>query len=235
MPHRTERLGFRISVAIIALITLTALGTLGYVLVENARWFDALYMTVITLSTVGFAEIIPLSTAGRVFTLFLILCGVATAAYFAASLMQLLAADVLLKLIGGKSMQKQIDRMSGHIIVCGYGRFGQIVVEELARSPARIVIIEHNPSRQLELEQRGFPFIVGNATSDEILERAGVMRASTVVAATNSDPDNVFITLAARERRRDLRVTRAARRPRRCVDSSKLAPTTCCRPIKWAG
>jgi voltage-gated potassium channel len=173
-------------------------------LVERAYWLDALYMSVLTLSTVGFAEIIPLSQAGRVFTIGLILGGVGTVGYFVASLAQLLAVDVLAKLAPRSKMQKLIDRMSNHVIVCGYGCFGQIVVQELTRAGMAVVVVERDPQQHADLERAGRLFVAGEATSDDVLSSAGLERARAIIAGTGSAPDNVFITLAARERRRDI-------------------------------
>ena len=202
----SDRPLFRLLVALAALLTLTFAGTLGYVLIEQADWFDALYMTVITLSTIGYGEIFPLSHGGRAFTIVLIVTGVGTVAKHPHEHGASVRQDVFSRLTAGNSMQKQIDRTTQHIIVCGHGRFGQILVEELMHGEVPIVIIERDPQKQAELEKRGLPFVLGNATSDEVLASAGLERAQVIVAATNSDPDNVFITLAARERRSDIRI-----------------------------
>lgn len=199
-----DRPAFRLILAVSGLVTLTALGTAGYMVVERAHWLDALYMSVITLSTVGFEEVIPLSRAGRLFTICLILGGVGTVGYFVAGLAQLFAVDVLEKLASGNNMQKTIDAMSNHVIVCGYGRFGQIVVQELTRASMTVVVVERDVMRRPELEQAGHAFVLGEATSDEVLSSAGLDRARAIVAGTGSGPDNVFIALAARERRRDI-------------------------------
>lgn len=196
----------RIAIAIGTLASLTVFGTTGYVLVEGVAWFDALYMTVITLSTVGFGEVIPLSPAGRVFTICLILSGVGTAAYLFTSVAQLLAVDVLTSLVLGNPMQKQIDKLDRHIIVCGFGRLGQILVEELERHQMPLVIVERDPAKEPELKRIKHPYLLGNASSDDMLAAAGIARAQAIVAGTNSDPDNVFITLAAREKRKDIRI-----------------------------
>jgi voltage-gated potassium channel len=188
------------------LVTLTAAGTAGYMLVEHAQWFDALYMTVLTLSTVGFSETISLSRAGRFFTMCLIFGGVGTVAYFVAILAKLLAVDVLAKLVPGSNMQKIIDRLSNHVIVCGYGRFGQIVVQELTRASIPLLVIERDATRHAELEHAGLLFVLGDATSDDVLSTAGLERARAIVAGTGSDPDNVFITLLARDRRCDIQI-----------------------------
>jgi voltage-gated potassium channel len=208
--HSSQRFSdrplFRLLVALAALATLTLAGTVGYVLVEHAKWFDALYMTVITLSTIGYGEIFPLSTAGRAFTMVLIVSGVGTVAYILTSMGQVFAIDVFSRLTTRNSMQKQIDRIAQHIIVCGYGRFGQILTSELTAAKVPIVILERDPTKQPELEKSGCLYVIGNASSDEMLATAGLARAAVIVAATNSDPDNVFITLAAREQRPDIRI-----------------------------
>jgi voltage-gated potassium channel len=204
LPQERPVFRFILALAILALLTVT--GTVGYRLVEHVAWFDALYMTVITLSTVGFGEVIPLSRQGRMFTMGLILSGVGTAAYLFTSMAQLLAVDVLTKLVLGNPMQKLIDKLTGHVIVCGHGRLGQILVEELARHNVPLVIIERDPAKESELKQSAHPYLIGNATSDETLARAGIERARAIVAGTNSDPDNVFITLAAREKSAKLQI-----------------------------
>lgn len=193
-------------IALSVLLTLTFIGTSGYVLVEHVPWFDALYMTVITLSTVGFGEVIPLSRLGRLFTMGLIVGGVGTAAYFITSMAHLLTVDVLAKLATVNSMQSRIDKLSNHVIVCGYGSLGRTVAEELSRGKIAMVILESDLAKQSELEKSKHAFLIANATSDETLVSAGIDRARALVAGTGSDPDNVFITLAARERRSDLMI-----------------------------
>lgn len=197
---------FRLVVAVAALAALTAAGTVGYVLIEGASWFDALYMTTITLSTIGYGEIFPLSEYGRMFTIGLIVGGVGTAAYLLTTMGQVLAADMVSRLLTGESMQKQIERVDQHIIVCGYGRLAQVVVSDLKRAGLAVVIVDRDPTKQHALEQSGCPYVIGNATSDEVLTSAGLERARAIVAGTKSDPDNVFIVLAARERRADIRI-----------------------------
>ena len=206
MEQAWERHAVRLALAIGILLLLTIAGTVGYVVVEGASVLDALYMTVITLSTVGFGEVVKLSTAGRIFTIVLILSGVGTAAYLFTSVAQLLAVDMFTRLASGASMQKHIDQLSNHVIVCGFGRLGQIVVEEIVNHKVPVVVIERDPLAEPELRACAQPYLLGNATSDEILMRAGIERARAIVAGTNSDPDNVFITLAAREKRRDLQI-----------------------------
>jgi voltage-gated potassium channel len=196
----------RILPSLFGLLLITAIGTVGYVLVEHMRWLDALYMTVITMSTVGYGEVAPLHTAGRVFTVMLIMGTVGTALYLFSDLSRAMLETSVHDLFRGKQMQNRIANLRDHVIVCGYGRFGRIVVEELLASHAPMLIIEADAARQPELVKLGQCFLIGNATSDDVLEAAGIDRARAIVVGTGSDPDNVFITLSARERNPAIRI-----------------------------
>ena len=193
-------------VAFAGLTTLTIGGTVGYVLIEGLPWLDALFMTAITISTVGYGEVAPLSHAGRIFTIGLIITGVGVGLYLLSSMAELLIEGRIRYLMERRAMQKQIDKLEGHVIVCGYGRFGAVVVEELSPDQLACVIIESDPSREPELVREKVPYVIGSALSDEVLEQAGVRRASSIVIATSSDSDNVFITLSARELNPRIRV-----------------------------
>ena len=209
MPKPKRRLGVQLRVFLSALgklLGLIVVGTLGYVLIEDLPALEALYMTVITLSTVGFGEVKLLSDAGRAFTIALILGGGGVALYLLAQMAQTVVETKLRDLITGRDMKDQIEVLRNHIIVVGFGRFGRIVVEELRRNDVDIVVIERDPAKQLELERYGVPFLIGSALSDEILKAAGIERAETIVIGTGSDPDNVFITLSARQLNPRLRI-----------------------------
>jgi voltage-gated potassium channel len=169
-------------------------------------WLDAVYMTVITMSTVGYGEVAPLHPEGRIFTVMLIVGTVGTAFYLFTDLAHALVETSVQDLFRGKQMQTRIEKLRGHVIVCGYGRFGKIVVEELRRSDTAIVIIESNPVKEVELVKLGEPYLIGLATADDVLDQAGVERARAIVVGTDSDPDNVYITLSARERNPEIRI-----------------------------
>ena len=204
VPHLPQLRRF--VVPILGLAAITGIGTVGYVLVEDISWLDALYMTVITMSTVGYGEIVPLSTTGKVFTVFLIVGTGGTALYLLADIANALLHTNLRDLFRGKDMQARIDQLRDHVIVCGYGRLGRIVVEELERNGASTVIIESDTAKAAELDSAGACFLIGSATSDETLTQAGIERARAIVIGTGSDPDNVFITLSAREKNAVLRI-----------------------------
>jgi voltage-gated potassium channel len=187
----------RLIVASSLLLTLTLLGTLGYVAIEGMRPFDALYMTVITLSTVGYLEVQPLSTAGRALTMVLIALGVGAAFYTVVALAAFLIEGRLREILGRRSMQNAIDALEQHVILCGFGRLGRAVSEHLGATP--IVVIDLDGSVQNECETAGHWFVHGSALEESVLRAAGIERARALIAATASDSDNVFIVLSARE------------------------------------
>ena len=182
------------------LAALTAAGTLGYVVIERASFMDALFMTVTTLSTVGYGEIIRLSPAGRLFTMLLIVTGVGTALYLLTAIAEQVVEGRFRDLFGRNAMQRRIEQLEGHVVVCGFGRLGRVVAEQVAERQVPLVIVDANPALEPDLVRLGMPYIIGSALSDDVLERAGIRRARALVAATASDPDNVFITLSAREK-----------------------------------
>ncbi len=189
---------------------LVAGGTAGYVFIEEMAPLDALYMTVITLSTVGYGEVQPLTPEGRIFTVLLILGAAGVALYLLARMAQTLVDTNIRALLMGNRMQKQIDQLSNHVIVCGFGRFGRIVAEELLANDVPVVVVEQDSGREPELGRLGAPYLLGSAARDEVLHDAGVERARAILISTGSDPDNVFITLSARQLNPRIRIhTRA--------------------------
>ncbi|MGA2410725.1 MAG: potassium channel protein [Candidatus Binataceae bacterium] len=200
--------GRRLAVAIGLVIGLCLAGTVGYHLIERMSWLDGLYMTVVTITTVGYAEVKPLDVAGRWFTMGLIFTGVGTAYYGFAAVTEAVVGGQLRAIVGKTAMDLRIRQLKGHVIVCGYGRFGRVVVDELQsqRTHQNIVMIEPDPERQAELERSGIDFIGGSALDEAVLEHAGIRTASDIVIATSSDPDNVFISLSAREKNPNIRI-----------------------------
>ena len=175
-------------------------------LIEQMSFLDALFMTVTTISTVGYREVTELHTAGRLFTIALIVSGVGTTLYLLTVVAETLLEGHLRDFWGKARMQRTIDQLSGHVIVCGFGRFGRAVAEELTRQEVELVIIDSNPALEAELRDGGSTFVIGSGLSDEVLERAGIARARAIVIATPSDPDNVFIALSAREKNPAVRI-----------------------------
>jgi voltage-gated potassium channel len=185
--------------ALCGLLAITAIGVSGYVLVEGMSFSDALFMTVITLSTVGYSEVQPLSPAGRLFTIGLIVSGGAMAIYLVSQLARAVLALDLRELFARQDMKKRIDELRDHVILCGFGRFGRFVADELVRAGEQLAVIEQDPARQPDLERSGLPYVLGSALGDDVLQLAGIARARAIVVGTGSDADNVFITLSARQ------------------------------------
>ena len=196
----------RLLVAVGWLALLIVLGSLGYVVIEGYPPFDALYMTITTLSTVGYGEIHPLGTAGRAYTIVLILTGVGTVLYVFGVVAQLLIEGRLRAYFGRTTMKRTIERLDGHVIVCGYGRFGRVVAGEIRSRQLPMVIVDSDPALEPALQGLEVPFILGDALADDVLERAGIRRARALVVGTASDADNVFITLSAREKNAHIRI-----------------------------
>lgn len=188
----------KLKLSLLFLILTITLGTLGYHFVEGMDFFDALYMTTITISTVGFGEIKPLSTIGRMMTIVIIITGVAILAYTTSTLLQLVIDGEFAKNMGRKKLNKLLDRLDDHYIICGYGRIGSLIANELYENNKPFVIIESDPEIIKKLENRRIPFIPLDATSEEALVIAGIMKAKGLITAVKSDADNVFIALTAR-------------------------------------
>jgi len=195
---------FLLALGIISFLALA--GTAGFMLIEGLSLIDALYMAVNTISTVGFGEVKPLSPAGRMFTIALIVTGVGTALYLFAVTAEMLIEGHLREYLGRTAMERKIHQLEGHVVICGYGRFGKVVAEELARNSIPLVVIDHDPAKEPELTQAGLPYLIGSALEDAVLEHAQIRRARAIVIATASDADNVYITLSAREKNPAIRI-----------------------------
>jgi len=172
--------------------------SVGYMLLEGFTLLEALYMVVITLSTVGYGEVRELSTGGRILTIGLIVGGVGTVGFAVGRLLDFMVE----RRVGGsarrRKMQKILSELRDHFIICGFGRVGHQVAEEFQEHGVPFAVIDNNPEFIEELELSKIPHVAGEAADDEILEAAGIKRAKTLVAAVDSDAENVFITLTAR-------------------------------------
>lgn len=178
--------------------SLLALGTTGYVLIEGWPLLDALFMTAITLSTVGYGQIHPLSTGGVIFSIFLILFGVGAVLYVLNATIQAVFEGHLREILGVRKMRTKIDALRGHYVICGFGRVGQEVAQELEAQRVPFVVIESDPENQERARSLGYLYIGENATAQEALLAAGARRARGLIAAVGSDAENTYITLCAR-------------------------------------
>jgi voltage-gated potassium channel len=170
-------------------------------------------MTVITISTVGFGEINPVSDQGRVLTMLVLIMGLGVLGYLVGTLTQILVEGQLLRIMGRKKLERQIQALKDHYIICGYGRMGRIVCEEIKKTkPTPMVVIDKESSATAKIEEDGHLYILGDATEEECLLKAGILSANALVAALDSDADNLYITLTAKGLNRQLLVLARAGR-----------------------
>jgi voltage-gated potassium channel len=189
----------RLRIALAAVLLVLAIGTLGNVLVVGLSPLDALFMTVITVSTIGYHELPPLDATGKLFTMILIVLGVGTTYYTLVAFAGFLIEGRVRDLLGRRAMKRTISMLEDHVVLCGYGRFGRVVAQDLSRLGVAVVVIEADPAVQPALAASDHPFVIGSALDDAVLAEAGIARARAIVVATGSDADNVFIALSARE------------------------------------
>jgi len=189
----------RVQSAVLALIIIIAVGIFGYVVFEGWSFPDALYMTVITLTTVGYREVRVLDASGQLWTMLLLITGVGTLFYAAVSSVELVVEGTVRGYFGRRRVKAAIGRLNGHYIMCGYGRVGKQVAREFAADDVPFVIVEQDQDVLEECLADGYLALLGEASDDEVLEAAGILRAAGLIAAVDSDADNVFVVLSARK------------------------------------
>ncbi len=200
----------QLKVPIALIFCLLMLGTAGYGLIEGWGLLDSLYMTVITLSTVGYREIEPPSPAGQLFTVALIVFGVVIAGFIVRAAFEFAVSEHTRQMLRRRKMRGIIGKMSDHFIVCGYGRMGQEVSRAFRQRGIAHVVVDNNPERLFDLIEADIPSVVGDATEDDTLLDAGIRTAKGIIAVTNTDAENTFITLSARAMRPDLLIVARA-------------------------
>ena len=189
----------KIRITVISLVFIITVGTIGYTVLEGWAPLDSLYMTVITLTTVGFSEVHPITSSfTRIFTIALIIAGMGVVFYALSTLTQVVVEGQIRELLGRRRLKSRIDALSDHTIVCGFGRIGQSICMELVKSKVRFVVIESDPMNMPKIEKEQYLGILGDATSEDVLEAAGIQRARALIPAASTDADNVYITLTAR-------------------------------------
>ncbi len=200
--ERISKLYYSIALFVLVLTT----GVLGYMYLSNSTFVDALYMTIITMSTVGFGEVHPLSAEGKLFTIFIILVSIYIYGYTASALTEYFARKNFLKRLKYRRVQKQIEKLRNHTVVCGYGRNGQQAVKKLRDFHMPCVVIEKGQEFIDLLEEDNVLFVEGDATDDEILKQAGVENATGLISALRSDSDNLYVVLSAKQLNKDLKI-----------------------------
>ena len=209
-PDVQKRVFRRFLFPIISLAVLLAAGTAGYRWMESLGTIDALYMTVITISTVGFGEVKPLSPTGRLFTIGLIFSGGGLVAYTLSGTAAFVLSGEWRANWARKKRHSMLAHISHHVIICGYGRIGRHVAHELKAEGIPFVVVDLSPEKIADIMESGCLALQGNASSEANLKEAGIDRARGLVAAANSDAENVFIVLTARSMRKDLLIVARA-------------------------
>ncbi len=195
---------------ILLAIFLVALGTAGYMLIEDWPILDSVYMTVITLSTIGYGEVNPVSQTGRIFTLFLIVLGVGFFLYVIGNVVQFLVEGRIRLILGRHKLDKQINQLDNHYIVCGYGRMGRALCRYLIQKGLKFVVLEKSAERVPVMNTDHVLYVTGEATIEENLFKAGIKRASNLIATLGTDADNVLLVLLAKGLNPDLYVVARA-------------------------
>ena len=186
--------------ALVLLFAMIFIGTSGFMLLADFEFIDALYMTVITVSTVGFKEVLPLDLQAKIFTIFLIITSVSIFGYIISVITDYISNNKLMDEIKYRKVQKSIDKLENHTIVCGYGRNGKQAVARLRRYKRDCVLIENDPELIAEIELEGdILFIKGDATDDDSLINAGIQRAANLITTLPSDADNLYVVISARQ------------------------------------
>lgn len=189
----------KIYTAIFLLVFILSIGVAGYMLISGYSWIDALYMTVITVTTVGFGEVVPLDNQSKIFTIFLIFASVVIVGYAISIITEYILSKDHVQHLKHKRMQKKIDAFSNHVVVCGYGRNGKQTVRKLLAYNKEFVVVEKEKEKEQRLQLDNVPYVIGNANDDEVLLQAGVERASSFISALPSDADNLFVVLSTRQ------------------------------------
>ena len=201
MSYR-RRIQFALMVLAIVLMT----GTVGFHDIEGWSWFDAFYMTLTTMTALGYGEARPLTHEGRVFNSFLIVCSVTAAGFAIATISQALLEFEFGKAFGRRRMERELSKISGHYIICGAGRVGRTVARQLRARDEAVVLVERDAARARWAEEEKIPVVVGNASSEENLRKARIDTAQGFVSAVGGDAENIYIVLTARGLRPDLKI-----------------------------
>ena len=190
-----EELKKKLFLALFLIVFVVSFGTIGYIVIERWNFQDSLYMTITTLTTVGYREVKELSSVGRWFTIILIIGGVGTVLYALSTGAKFILEGELQEIYGRRRLEKKIKELHGHYIICGYGRMGKIIARELKNEKVKLVAVEKNPT--VHGKEEAF-VITGDASQDEILKEVGVERAKGLITVLPTDAENLYVVLSAK-------------------------------------
>lgn len=193
--NSAQRLLTAVTISIVIIVT----GTIGYMIIEGWGVSDALYMTVITISTVGFGEVHKVGETGRILTIVLVFLGVGLTLFVAGAVVEFMVEGRMRAILGRRRLEKKIDRLKDHYIVCGYGRIGRVLCNSIRRKPIDALVIDSNRELIPTMDEDGVLYICGDASDEQTLLKAGIHRAKGLVAVLATDTDNVFLVLTARQ------------------------------------
>ncbi len=211
MVFKTNSIKSRVYAALILLLVILMIGTGGYILIADYSFINALYMTVITVSTVGFKEVEPLDLPSKVFTIFLIFTSISVFGYIISVITEYISNNNLIEELKFMKVQREIDKLKNHTIVCGYGRNGEQAIARLKSYNKLCVIIESDVELIKDIQQAGdLRFVKGDATDDDVLIKAGIDRAANLITALPSDANNLYVVLSARQLNADCTIVSRA-------------------------
>jgi voltage-gated potassium channel len=194
----------KILTGFLLILLIILIGTFGYMLIEDSSIIDALFMTVISITTVGFKEVFPLSAVSKLFTIFLIFGGVGLFLYFVSMITEAMVEGGMQTYLGRRNMEKKLADIKDHYIVCGFGRIGKVICKILHENNRSFIIIENDPDEVKAIDELGYLVLNGDATNDDILIKAHINVARSLIAVTSSDADNVYIILSAKGLNQDI-------------------------------
>ncbi len=195
-------LKLRLALLILAVVCITA--TLGFYFVEGWSMLDSFYTAITTMATVGYGDFTPRTASGKIFTIAVIIFGVGTMLYSFSLITELIIEGRLRRILGRGKLQKMINRMSNHYIICGCGRIGLLICRELAGEKVPFVVVDNNPETIQKIQDEGFIYCKGDATQDRILIEAGIKRAKGIVCVLPTDAENLYVILTAKELNREI-------------------------------
>ena len=225
----------RFLLALILIVAVMFTGVAGFHYIEGWPWFDGLYMTLITMTTVGYGETHPLSMPGRVFNTFLIVLAVLAGGFLVATSTQAMLEFELSEILGRRRMERELAKLKDHFIICGAGRVGRTVVRELRARQVSCVLVELDASQAQWAVNDGIPVVIGSGHTEEVLQRARIEVAKGLVAAVTSDADNLYIVLTARGMKPDLRIIARASEDEATPKLRRAGATEVVSPYNFVG